>query len=93
MRKFIITGVFAIAALTGCASDRDNRILTGAAVGGVIGNAIGGPGATIGGAVIGGWLGSASADERRYYESRDSREQRRYNECRNAGYSHRKCVR
>lgn len=86
MRSYILAGVFAIATLTGCASDRDNRILTGAAVGGVIGNVLGNgsTGATVGGAVIGGAVGAHTGD-------RDRRTP--YERCRDAGYSHRACRR
>lgn len=87
MRSYILAATLAVATLTGCASDRDNRILTGAAVGGVIGNVIGdgSTGATAAGAVIGGVIGANS----------DRRDDRRsaYERCRDRGYSHRQCTR
>lgn len=96
MRKYILAATLAVAALTGCASDRDNRILTGAAVGGVIGNVLGNgsTGATVGGAVVGGAIGAHTSDHRddRYRDNR-TRAQRIYDDCRARGYSHWQCTR
>lgn len=74
MRTIILAGALALATLTGCAglSERDQRVLSGAAIGGVVGNVVGGgsTAATVGGAVVGGAIGSqvdrdAQARERR----------------------------
>lgn len=90
MRSYILAVALAAATLTGCANDRDNRILTGAAVGGVLGNVIGGgsTGATVGGAVVGGVIGAHSSDRHddRRYDNRSN-----YQRCRDAGYSNRQC--
>lgn len=82
MRTFVIA--LAAAALTGCAgmSDRDQRIVSGAAIGGIAGNVLGGgsAAATVGGAVLGGLVGSEidrNRQDRRYEDAR-----RRYDECR-----------
>lgn len=92
MRSMIFAGVLAVAALTGCASDRDNRIVTGAVLGGVLGNAVGGGSgaATVGGAIVGGAIGANSSDNRRD-QRRDTRSQ--YERCRDAGYSNYQCRR
>lgn len=95
MRSMIFAGVLAVAALTGCASDRDNRTLAGAGIGAALGSVIsGGNGAaTVGGAVVGGVLGNQSAngrDDRRDYR-RDTRSP--YERCRDAGYSNYQCRR
>ena len=90
MRKLILTAILTVTALTGCAglSERDQRIGSGAVIGGVAGNVLGGGSAigTVGGAVLGGLVG-AEVDrhrndgryttDRRYEDAR-----RRYDECR-----------
>lgn len=94
MRSLIFAAVLGVATLTGCASDRDNRILTGAVVGGVLGDAIGGSAGAIGGAVVGGAVGAHTSDrrdDRRYDRDRHNRNE--YQRCRNAGYSHGQCRR
>ena len=92
MRSMIFAGVLAVAALTGCASDRDNRTLAGAGIGAALGSVIsGGNGAaTVGGAVVGGVLGNQSGDNRRD-QRRDTRSP--YERCRDAGYSNYQCRR
>lgn len=84
MRSYILAGVIAVATLSGCASDRDNRILTGAVVGGALGNVIGGStGSTVGGAVIGGVIGAnTGANSSNRSASRDRDYRYRYNDCR-----------
>lgn len=78
--SFILAGVL----LTGCAgmSERDQRIISGAAIGGIAGNVLGGgsAAATVGGAAIGGLIGSEvdrNRQDRRYEDAR-----RRYDDCR-----------
>lgn len=77
MRTFILTASLAVLALSGCAglSDRESRILGGAAIGGVVGNVVtdGSPLGTLGGAAIGGVIGSEV--DRNSWEYR-------YNQCR-----------
>jgi osmotically inducible lipoprotein OsmB len=91
MRTLILASVLSLAALTGCSglSDRDQRILTGAAIGGAIGNVVGGDtGSTLIGAGIGGLLGAEvdrNRSDRRYNEAA-----RKYDECRRY-YSRRDC--
>ena len=89
MRNILFAGALAIAALSGCASDRDNRILAGAALGGVAGSVLsGGNGAaTAVGAVAGGAIGAQSHDNQR----RDRRTP--YERCRDNGYSDWQCRR
>lgn len=86
MRKLIAASVIALTTLAGCAglSDREQRIISGAAIGGVAGNVLGSgsTGATVGGAVIGGLIGSEvdrNRSDRRYEDAR-----RRYDSCRRA---------
>jgi osmotically inducible lipoprotein OsmB len=91
MRTLILAGALALAALTGCSglSDRDQRILGGAAVGGAIGGAVTGDvGGALIGAGIGGLLGAEvdrNRNDRRYEDAR-----RKYDECRRY-YSRREC--
>jgi osmotically inducible lipoprotein OsmB len=84
MRKLILASVLAMTALTGCAglSERDQRIGSGAAIGGVAGNLLGngGLGATLGGAALGGFLGSEVDNRRNDQQYRDHA--RRYDDCR-----------
>ena len=77
MRTFILAASVAIASLSGCAntglSQRDTRILGGAALGGVAGNVIGhSTAATVGGAAIGGLIGNEvdRRDRERRYNRR-----------------------
>ena len=78
MRVVVVAGSLAFA-LAGCAntglSQRDTRVLGGAAIGGVAGNVLGhSTAATVGGAAIGGLIGN-EVDRR----DRDRRYDRRYN--------------
>lgn len=74
MRTLILAGAVALASLTGCSnlSQRDTRLLGGAALGGVAGNVLGGStAATVGGAAIGGLIGNEV--DRRSRERSDER--------------------
>lgn len=62
LKKIFIIG--AVVALTGCATHRQSNELAGAAVGGIIGNAIGGRGGAAVGAVIGAGVGGSQPTER-----------------------------
>lgn len=87
MQKIILAITLAAATLTGCAglSEREQRIGSGAVIGGAAGNLLGGGTiGTVGGAVLGGLVGSEidknnskHRDDKRYDEAR-----RRYDECR-----------
>ena len=57
LKKIFIVG--AVIALTGCATHQQSNELAGAAVGGIIGNAIGGRGGAAVGAVIGAGIGGS----------------------------------
>ncbi len=75
MRPLVLALSLLAASLTGCAglSQRDTRVLGGAAIGGVAGNAIGhSTAATIGGAAIGGLIGNEvdRRDRERRYDRR-----------------------
>ena len=82
MRTIILAAVIAVSTLTGCAglSERDQRIGSGAVIGGIAGSVLGGStGAAIGaigGAVIGSEVDRNRTDKR--YED----QRRRYDECR-----------
>jgi len=100
MRKYLLAATFAIATLTGCATDgndRNTRILTGAAVGGVLGNVLGNgsTGATVGGAVVGGAIGAHTGrnrDNRDYrHTNRNDRATWAYNDCLRRGYDRYTC--
>ncbi len=97
MRTTLIIGALALSTLTGCAglSERDQRIGSGAIIGGVLGNVVGGSGAaTVGGAIVGGVVG-AQVDNDAKARERDWQRadwQRRYDECRRY-YSQRYCDR
>ena len=63
MRYLVLTCAIAVGSLAGCASggisERDTRVLGGAAIGGVAGNVLGrSTAATVGGAAIGGLIGN-----------------------------------
>jgi osmotically inducible lipoprotein OsmB len=92
MRKMILASVLAISTLSGCAglSERDQRIGSGAVIGGFAGNLLGGgsAGATLGGAAIGGLLGSEVDHNRNDERYRDHA--RRYDDCRRS-YDRRDC--
>lgn len=88
MRALILSGVIALATLTGCAgmSERDQRVGSGAIIGGAAGNVISGgsAGGTLAGALLGGLIGAdidrniqRDRSDRRYWDSR-----RRYEQCR-----------
>lgn len=85
MRKYILAATIAVATLSGCASDRDNRTLAGAGIGAVLGSVVsGGNGAaTVGGAVVGGVIGNQSGDGRNDDRRRGDRRDRdcRYDRC------------
>ena len=77
MRAVILAASVAIASLAGCAntglSQRDTRVLGGAAIGGVAGHVIGkSTAATVGGAAIGGLIGNEvdRRDRERNYNRR-----------------------
>ncbi len=90
MKTMILAAVIAVSSLTGCAglSERDQRIGSGALIGGAAGAAIGGnaTGAAIG-AIGGALIGSEvdrnverNREDRRYWDARRAYEEcRRYN--------------
>lgn len=83
MKTFILATIIAASTLTGCAglSERDQRIGSGALIGGVAGAALGGnaTGAAIG--AIGGALIGSEVDRNRT-DRRLEDARRRYDECR-----------
>lgn len=93
MRALILSVALAAATLTGCAgmSQRDQRIGSGALIGGVAGGAISGnaTGALIGG-VAGALIGSEVDRNRDNRDRRYEDARRRYDECRRY-YSRRDC--
>lgn len=75
MRSIVLAGSLVVALLTGCAapSQRDTRVIGGAALGGVVGSMVGhSTAATIGGAAIGGLIGNEvdRRDRERRYNRR-----------------------
>lgn len=92
MRAYILAAALAVATLTGCASDRDNRTLAGAGIGAVVGNVLGNgsTGATVGGAVIGGVIGNQTGRDYRH-SNRNDRATQAYNDCLRRGYSRYTC--
>ena len=77
MRTLVLAASVAITSLAGCAStglsERDTRVLGGAAIGGVAGNVLGhSTAATVGGAAIGGLIGNEvdRRDRERRYNRR-----------------------
>jgi osmotically inducible lipoprotein OsmB len=84
MKTILIASAIALAALTGCAgmNDHDQRVGSGAIIGGVAGSVLthGSAAGVIGGAVLGGVVGD-SVDRDAKQQRRDDW-QRRYNECR-----------
>ena len=95
MKTLLISAVLAISTLAGCAgmSDRDQRIGSGALIGGAAGAVIGGNATSAAIGAIGGALIGSEVDrnvqrdrsDQRYWEAR-----RRYEECRRY-YSRREC--
>lgn len=84
MRSLVLTALAAASlALGGCAgmSNHDQRVLSGAAIGGVVGHAVlGGTGGAVAGAVVGGVVGDSVDRDARDREQRDR--DYRYNDCR-----------
>lgn len=97
MKTFILAAVIAVSSLAGCAglSERDQRIGSGALIGGAAGGLIGGnaTGAAIGaigGALIGSEVDRNRNDDRYRRDDRYNEARRRYDECRRY-YSRRDC--
>lgn len=82
MRLFVISTL--LIALSGCAglSERDQRVLGGAVIGGAAGNILGNgsTGATVGGAILGGVIGN-EVDRRDKAKEAERIRQDRWNSC------------